>query len=297
MADRTSHARNLSLMFGTCFLTLQLSFSAAIGFAQSLSPAPIESAQDFTAKLTPQQRQQFEAAVNAFKAQRYADALPNFEALLKALPDDALVSKFAAECALNVGEKELAVTLVKPIAHANPNDWQAAGLLTRACAEAGDTSCRDSGIAHMLELHRRGITPQALRDYPVERVKVGENTLVILASLEPWGRYKVYYLGRVLDGKGNIFFRVTLESSDFDQDTFARLNPKESAAGLRQFSLDAYRETGINSNGQRTQTHYTYKFFVGQPPYETVRDEFIKVANGTSNPMSSRPNLVVEPTK
>jgi len=283
-------------MFGICFLTLQLSFSVGIGFAQALSPSPIESAQDFTAKLTPQQRQQFDAAVNAFKAQRYADALPNFEALLKALPEDAFVAKFAAECALNVGEKQLAMTLVKPIAHANPNDWQAAGLLTRACAESGDASCRDSEIAHMLELHRRGLTPQGLRDYAVERIKVGENTLVILASLEPWGRYKVYYLGRVLDGKGNIFFRVTLESSDFDQDTFARLNPKESAAGLRQFSLDAYRETGFNSNGQRTQTHYTYKFFVGEPPYETVRDEFIKVANGTSSPVSSRSNLVVEPT-
>src|SRR5215831_19246371 len=92
VADRTSHARNLSLMFGTCFLTLQLSISVAIGFAQSLSSAPIESAQDFTAKLTPQQKQQFDAAMNAFNAQRYAEALPNLEALLKALPDDAFVS-------------------------------------------------------------------------------------------------------------------------------------------------------------------------------------------------------------
>jgi hypothetical protein len=52
-------------------------------------------------------------------------------------------------------------------------------------------------------------------------------------------------------------------------------------------------DTGTNSNDQRTQTHYTYNFFVGQPSYDVVRAEFIKIAGGKATPLSSRENLVV----
>jgi hypothetical protein len=97
----------------------------------------------------------------------------------------------------------------------------------------------------------------------------------------------------VSDGESSIFLRITLESNDIEQSLFAKEHPKEAAAGLRKFSLDAYRETGSTANGQRTQTHYSFKFFVGQPPYGTIREEFIKVADGTSTPISSRANLIV----
>src|SRR5207244_12939389 len=98
------------------------------------------------------------------------------------------------------------------LAQADPDDWQAAALLTRACAESGDMSCRDSGMVHMLDLHRRGITPPNMQQYVVERVKTGENILLIRMSLEPWGRYKVYALGQLFNSEGKTLFRVTLES-------------------------------------------------------------------------------------
>jgi hypothetical protein len=66
-----------------------------------------------------------------------------------------------------------------------------------------------------------------------------------------------------------------------------------TTAGLRRFSLDAYREMGLNSQGQRTQTHYTYEFFVGQPSYDKVREAFINVVNEKSKPISSRTGLTV----
>jgi hypothetical protein len=43
---------------------------------------------------------------------------------------------------------------------------------------------------------------------------------------------------------------------------FAKQHLKEAAAGAREFTLDAYRETGLNQAGQRTQTHFTYLGFV-----------------------------------
>jgi hypothetical protein len=44
----------------------------------------------------------------------------------------------------------------------------------------------NDGIARMRDLHRRGITPPAMQQYVVERVKTAENFLVIRMFLEPW---------------------------------------------------------------------------------------------------------------
>jgi hypothetical protein len=261
--------------------------------SQSAGPAPMESVQDLAARLTPPQKQQFDEARRLFNTRRYAEAFTSYRQLLSQLPDDAVLSKFASEAALNAEDAAFALNILKPITQANPDDWQAAALLTRACAQTGDTSCRDSGIAHMLELHHRGITPSRMQQYLVEMDKVGENTLWIWTSLEPWGSYKIYGNGQVMDADGKIFLRETLESSDFDQPQFAKEHPKEAAVGIRIFSLDAYRETGRNSTGQRTQTHFTYKFFIGQPSYSVLREEFIHIANGKSSPVSSRSNLIV----
>jgi hypothetical protein len=115
-----------------------------------------------------------------------------------------------------------------------------------------------------------------MQQYLVERIKTGENTLVIRTSLEPWGPYKVYATGYFFNGEGNVLLRITLESSDADQPLFAKEHPEEASEGMRGFSLDGYLDIGTNSNGQRTQTHYTYKVFPGQPPYEIVQEEFVK---------------------
>ena len=69
---------------------------------------------------------------------------------------------------------------------------------------------------------------------------------------------------------------------------------KEAAAGARSFSLDAYKDTGVNSTGQKTQTHFTFKFFVGQPTYDVVRQEIIAVATGKTQPISSRSGIPVQ---
>lgn len=58
--------------------------------------------------------------------------------------------------------------------------------------------------------------------------------------------------------------------------------------GLRGFSLDGYRDTGTSNSNQKIETHYTFKFFEGEPTYDTVRDEFINVAVGKTKPVSSR---------
>lgn len=265
------------------------------GFAQTTAAdaARIESPQELMARLTPEQNRLFQDALRAFGQANYARALTTFKELLKQLPGEAVVSKFAAEAALNTSETQFAIGIVKPIADSTPEDWQAVALLTRACAQLTDVKCRDTGMAHMLDLHKRSITPQNMLRYIVERIPIGDNTVFLWASLEPWGPYRIYYLGQVLNMQKKIYLRTTVESSDGDQSDFAREHPKEAAAGLRAFSIDAYAETGLNSSGQRTQTHYTYGYFVDEPSYDVVREKFLAIAQGKARPLSSRTGLVV----
>jgi hypothetical protein len=286
----------LNPSISAALLVLAMAFSPVIVFAQitPASPAPQrESTKDLVARLTPEQKQQFQEAGRAFSEQHYAGALDIYKQLLAALPGDAMLSKLSSEAALNVGDAAFALATVKLVAQSDTDDWQAAALLVRACAESGDKSCRDAGMAHMLELHQRGVTPPSLQQYIVERVKAGENVLLIRSSLVPWGGYNVYALGQVIDSGGKIFLRVTIESIDADQALFAKQHPDEAAKGMRSFSLDSYRETGLNADGKRTQTHATYKFFVGQPPYDTIREEFINVATGKTTPLSNTTGVVV----
>ena len=268
--------------------------------AQTAAPNPPsahapETQLDLSFKLNPQQKQQFADAGTAFNQHHFPEALALFQQLLAALPGDALLSKFAAEAALNTANTTLALTTLKPLVASDPDDWQAVALLVRACAEASDLSCRDAQMEHMQQLHRRRITPPNLLQYTVENLKVGDNLLTIATSLVPWGYYQIYDLGKLSDPSGNTFLRISIESNDADQGLFAKQHPQEAAQGTRGFSLDAYRDTGLNPAGQRTQTHYTFKFFVGQPTYATVRQEFLDIANGKTKPISSRTNLVLQP--
>jgi hypothetical protein len=59
----------------------------------------------------------------------------------------------------------------------------------------GDKANRDAGIAHMLDLHKRGLTPAAKEDYIVERVQLADGSLTIYTSLEPFSMYKVHNVG------------------------------------------------------------------------------------------------------
>ena len=270
--------------------------STPLAILGQTSPPPavshVESAQELVARLTPQQKQEFVDAGKAFGSQHYADALGSYKLLLNDLPGDPILAKYASESALNTGDTPYALSLMKPLAQANPDDWQASALLIRAYAESGDKADRDAGFAHMLDLHKRGITPPRLQQYIVERVKAGGKSLLIFTSLEPWGHYQVYNYAQLFDESGHLLLRTTIESNDSDQPLFAKDHPKEAASGVRSFSLDGYRGMGTPTSSTRLEAHSPFKFFIGQPSYDDVRDAFISIATGQTRPMSSRINVL-----
>ncbi len=281
-------------------------FSAAISilvYLFLLAPVPssaqsgdaashVESAQELIARLTPEQKQQYDEASQNFNGQNYADALVHYKILLKDLPNDPILLKFSSEAALDTGDTAYALNNLKPVAEANPDDWQAAGLLTRAYAESGDKANRDAGIAHMIELHKRGLTPAHLQQYLLEHVLVGGRTVLIFTSLEPWGHYKVYNYAQVFDEEAHLAQRLTLESNDSDQPLFARQHPAEAASRCPSLLHRWLRRQPPTSDGKHTETHATYKFFTGRPSYDTVREAFLSIASAKSDPVSSRINTL-----
>jgi hypothetical protein len=268
-------------------------FSAFAQIGSSPSASHVETKAELYARLTTAQQQRFQEAGRDAGAKQYAEALAVLKSLLVELPGDPTLSKFAAEAALHIGDDHFARDSLQPVARANPDDWQAASILTRAYAELGDKGDRDAGIAHMLDLHKRGLTPPTKQDYILEVVQIPGGNVAIYTSLEPFGPYKIHNVGEIFGQNGQKVLMATIESSDGDQALFAREHPKEAAAGLRMFSLDGYKDTGVNSSGQKTQTHYTFKFFVGQPDFDTVRQSFLDLASGKIKLISSRDNLPV----
>jgi hypothetical protein len=109
-----------------------------------------------------------------------------------------------------------------PIAEAEPNDWQAASMLTRLYAETGDKQGRDAQLAHLVDLHPRAVSPQIAR---MKQLLIERTFIRAWHSLEPWGSYKTYLFCRVYNTAGGQELRIALGSANFDQPQFAKEHP------------------------------------------------------------------------
>jgi hypothetical protein len=262
-----------------------LALGCGVAWAQNAGTGAAPQGQTAGDALTPEEQAQFDAAGKEFASADYAHALATYKQLLAAHPGNARIAKFAAEAAINTGDRPYALGLLEPLEAANPDDWQATALLVRVYAEAGEGPKRDAAMARMADLYKRGVVPARMQQYIVEKVQEPGKSILIWRSLTPWGNYHVYDYARVLDANQQLLLRITVESDDIDQPLFAKEHPTEAAAGKRQFSLDGYKE-GPMRGTQRTEVHMTFGFMVGEPTYDEVRADFLKAAMGQTAPLS-----------
>jgi hypothetical protein len=260
--------------------------------ANTASTPASTAASDPLSQLSADQRQVYDTAARQFSAEHYADAFAAFKTLMAEIPagpTHLVISKYASEAALNLGDYSFAKSTLKPIAEADSNDWQAAGMLARLYAETGDKQGRDTELAHLVDLHKRAVSPQiaGMKQILIERISIPSGSIRLWYSLEPWGAYKTHLFCRVFNTAGDQVLRIALESSDFDQPAFAKEHPDLAAAGARRFSLDGYGPQEKMPDGTIKGSHMTYGFFDGQPDYDSIRQKIIEIANGVSKPMST----------
>lgn len=267
----------------------------AVGAAVLGQQGPPAEPQSTPSFATPEQQAQFDAAKRAAAAGLYGDALAALKPLHQQFPEDADLTRFTAECALDAGDAAYALAQVQPAVEDKPGNWQERMLMARAYAEMHDAAKRDAELQSLAESYASGKHAKlnTVQVFLVERVPLPNGRLDLYYSLTPWSRYNIYEMARVYDATGLQVERITLESGDFDQPLWAKQHPDLAAKGMRVFSMDGYTEQS-DANGQHTQTHATFGFFDGRPTYDTVRDKMVTIATGKVGPMSRTQGIKVQ---
>jgi hypothetical protein len=220
---------------------------AVSSFAQSTaSPEPATP----TPSSAPERQQRLDKARKDFAAEHWQEAFSEFTELHRQSPADAKISEFLAESALNIGNTELAISLMEPIRKASPERWEASALLARAYAESNRDAERDAEIANLKQLHYTEFAPRiaALQSILLERRVLPNGSVRIWYGLEPWGKFNTYLFARIYDAQGVETYHVALDSSDVDQAVWAKTHAQEAAAGERVFYLDGYDRPQKNAD-------------------------------------------------
>ncbi len=278
------------------FLLVALSPSACVAMAQSSAVTQTQTAPH--SEMTPDQTLDFGVARESFAAGKWADAFAKMKPIHEAVPGNAQVAKFTAEAALNTGDAAYAQRIVTPLLAAAPDDWQAQALQGRIYAEAHNDAARDAVLKQLTVQHANTSDARfrQLTQILIERDTLPDGGHIdLFYSLQPWSRYNIYEMARVYDAAGKQRLRITLESGDFDQPMWAKNHAELAAKGERMFSMDGYSDQPATATTQATQTHSTFGFFDGRPPYDTVRDRMIAIASGKGAVQSSTSGIVPKP--
>ncbi len=270
------------LLWGTLGLLICLNMALELPAQQPTAPANAgnsQAHQDPLTELSPENRALFNTLREAAQQGRDTDVVANGKMLLPVLkPETPLadfVTQLTATSALETGETDYALTLMRPLADAHPKDWHAAAVLTRLYAESGDKALRDQQIAHMVALHKK--TPDAafakLHTFPIQKVTLHSGSAVFLYPFEPLGPHNSYLVALIYTKEGKASYRIELESDDVDQAFFKPKHP-----GERRFSIDTFRQNETNPNWPESQA--LHGFVDGMFDYDTMRDLMVKTANG-----------------
>ena len=269
-----------------CALCLGFLLPLPAAAQQPATSAGAENSQtqsDSLSDLSPQNRALFDAIHDASQTGRNGDLLADGKKLLPALRPDSRLANFVAElmtqAALETGDNSYALTLIKPLATAHPDDWHAAALLARVYAETGDKTQRDEQIAHLQALHKQTTDQNFanLHVFPIQKVQLHTGYAVFLYAFEPLAPFKTYLVALVYTSDDKVDYRLQLESSDMDQ---AFLKPKKP--GERRFSVDSYRTTEVD--GKQSESQALHGFVDGVFDYDRMRDLMVKSANGERLP-------------
>ena len=207
------------------------------------------------------------------------DILANGRILLPALKPGTVLSdaitKLTAQAALETGDTNYALTLIKPLAELPPTDWVAAELLARLYAESENKELRDRQIAHLLDLHSHTSDKQFAEQltFTIQRIKLHSGYAVLLYPFKPLKPYNAYLIAEIWTNEGNMDYRIELESMGIDQLLFKAKKP-----GERRFSIDTFVES------KKGEKQALMGFIDGIFDYDLMRDRLIEVANQEKTP-------------
>ena len=213
--------------------------------------------------------------MDAFRQGDYTGALRNFREVIAADPSDIVAYNVAANCSLRMKDYPSAIEYFKHALQLQPDEYHNLSGLMRAFTLAGMASERDELRKHIAELEHAGKLPDNF-NYVFETFDAGDKKIEVAEFPKIHGFYGERYRFKVFNSVGKEIFCITLESDELEQPAWAKEHPKEATAGGRKFSLDGYA----------SDSHSTYAFYNGEPPYEQVREEAKQVLAGKKKAIS-----------
>jgi tetratricopeptide (TPR) repeat protein len=213
--------------------------------------------------------------IAAFQQQDYAGALRIFRQVIAADPSDIVAYNVAANCSLQLHDYPSAIDSFKHALQLQPDEYHNVSGLMRAYTLAGMAPERDELRKHIVDLERAGKLPPAF-NYVFDTFDADGRKIEVAEFLKIQGFYGERYRFKVFNSGGKQIFCVTLESDELEQKAWAAEHKQEAASGGRRFSLDGYA----------SDSHSTYSFYDGEPPYEQVREEVKQVLAGKKQAIS-----------
>lgn len=207
--------------------------------------------------------------IDAFRQRDCVGALRIFRQVIAADPSDIVAYNMAANCSLRLKDYPSAIDSFKHALQLHSDEYHNLSGLIRAFTLAGMAPERDEVRKHISELEHAGKLPDNF-NYVFETFDAGDKKIEVAEFPKIQGYYGERYRFKVFNSAGKEIFCVTLESDALEQPVWAKEHPKEAAAGGRKFSLDAYA----------SDSHSTYGFYDGEPPYEQVREEAKQILAG-----------------
>lgn len=225
----------------------------------------------------------------------YKAAQEFFANYLKDNPENDEAIFLAGNSALGLKQYDDAASYYQKLIAKQPTMWPAHKNLVIVYAAQNKWTDFDRERKLMQDARAQGSPELSAKDADViDILYVGDERYIVRAYSELVGHFHVRYNFTHFSEDGKPDFWISCESDDIDQISFAKAHPKGAAAGQRSFSLDSYTPMVPNPNGQgMTQTHGTIKFYPdGEPTYESVRADVIKVLEHKSSPMSTTTGTV-----
>ena len=213
----------------------------------------------------------------------YGAAKAFFSEYLSSSPNDLDARMDLGGAELGLREFPAAAKEFQAVIAAKPDLWPAHLNLVLAYAELQDWPDFDRERAFVKAARDKSAPGlEAQKGDLIDVLHVGAKTYSVRAFYELYGQYHTRYVFLHFAEDGKLTDYVQCESDDADQEIFKQAHPKEAAAGARSFSLDTYTvtDTGMSQG--------LIKFYSdGEPTYEVVRADVLKVLTGKEKPAAS----------
>lgn len=226
----------------------------------------------------------------AFRRGDYVAAQKFFTAYLRDNPSnlDALV--LAGSAFFELKQYEDAAQSFLAAIKLQPSLWGAHKNLVIVYAAQGKWTEFDRERAVLKAARESGASGLSMKDADViDVLYVGSEQYRVFSYAELAGRLKMRYNFVHFGSDRKPDYWIVCESDDVDQTSFAKAHPQEAASGERSFSLDTNSAPKPSADGKGlTRTHATIKFYPdGEPTYETVRSDVLKLLEHKLSPMIS----------